>query len=192
MQRCVQQCALVDMRWQGVHFTWSNKQQVERMVYIKIDRVMVNDEWLKHFPDAFTWFQTAIFLDHALALVHLARVDNQKKSSFKYNNMWALSSHFSDIVTRIWKVTMFGDPMHKVMYRLKLLKQPLLTLHKQQFLDILQQLEEVRCVVSRVQGDLRCGMWNPTLITAKKEALRHYQFISSAAHTYMVQKSKAT
>lgn len=47
MQQCLQQCALVDMRWQGLQFTWCNKQRLDRRVYSKIDPVLVNDEWIR-------------------------------------------------------------------------------------------------------------------------------------------------
>lgn len=81
-QRCVKFCALMDMRWYDVQYTWCNQQRVDRLVYSKLDRVLVNDDWTRIFPEATTRFQTEIFSDHASALVHLARETGPRKSTF--------------------------------------------------------------------------------------------------------------
>lgn len=35
-QQCVELCCLVDMKWQGKQFTWTNKQQIETRVCSKL------------------------------------------------------------------------------------------------------------------------------------------------------------
>lgn len=103
--------------------------------------------------------------------------------------MWSLAPQFDETVREVWRKRVYGDPMHRLMYRLKLLRQPL---HQTQFPAIFRQLEEARASLSHAQIALGDDQWNEHLIQREREALHGYQFLSLAAHNYMVQKSKAT
>lgn len=45
-QSCVQRCSVVDMAASGAFFTWTNKQEGSARVYSRIDRALINDEWV--------------------------------------------------------------------------------------------------------------------------------------------------
>ncbi|XP_010684573.1 uncharacterized protein LOC104899135 [Beta vulgaris subsp. vulgaris] len=53
----------VDMAGTGSRFTWINKQQPSR-VFCKLDRTMVNQEWLECFPSTMTHFMPEGQFDH--------------------------------------------------------------------------------------------------------------------------------
>ncbi|XP_074264095.1 uncharacterized protein LOC141586691 [Silene latifolia] len=61
-QNCVADCGLVDVPAHGAYFTWNNKHDPGDMVFIRIDRVMSNDEWLLQFPDFSIMFHPAFFI----------------------------------------------------------------------------------------------------------------------------------
>lgn len=115
-----------------------------------------------------------------------------RRSTFQYCNMWALSPSFYYIVSNVWAAPVFGDKMHRVMYKLKKLKKPLLMLNRQQFPVVVQQLEEARNAFTLAQENLGANKWNQELVDKEQHALQHYQYISKAAHLFMVQQSKAT
>lgn len=190
-QHSVQDCGLTDMKWHGLSFTWSNKQKVDRKVYSKIDRVMVNDDWVKEFFAASTWFKAEIFSNHAFAIIHMALNRGVRHCTFRFCNTWALASHFNDIVRVGWSTPAFGDKMHRVMYQLKQLKQPLLALSRQQFPDVVHQLETAQSFLIAVQEQLGADKWNHELVQAEQQALQHYHFISTTTHLFIVQLYKA-
>lgn len=44
--------ALIDLRFIGPHFTWSNYRDEIAHILKRLDRVVVNEEWLDMFLDA--------------------------------------------------------------------------------------------------------------------------------------------
>jgi exonuclease III len=47
--KCIAFNELEDLKYTGCHFTWSNKQDPSHVVTTKIDRVLVNEQWIKMF-----------------------------------------------------------------------------------------------------------------------------------------------
>ncbi|XP_074298347.1 uncharacterized protein LOC141629207 [Silene latifolia] len=43
---CVDYCEVVDIKAQGAFFTWNNKQESSTRVYSRLDRFMINGDWL--------------------------------------------------------------------------------------------------------------------------------------------------
>ncbi|XP_074305193.1 uncharacterized protein LOC141640239 [Silene latifolia] len=63
-QECVDVCGLNDIPAQGAFFTWTNKQEVGDLKFSRIDRALVTDEWLLHFPNTITMFHPEGLFDH--------------------------------------------------------------------------------------------------------------------------------
>ncbi|XP_074291935.1 uncharacterized protein LOC141618753 [Silene latifolia] len=63
---CVTACGMVDIQATGAFFTWTNKQDAEHRKYSRLDRFLVNNEWLTGFPDMIGHFHPeAVFLPRA-------------------------------------------------------------------------------------------------------------------------------
>ncbi|XP_074283367.1 uncharacterized protein LOC141607916 [Silene latifolia] len=55
-QDCLDHCSVVDMPATGSHFTWNNKHDASSRVYSRLDRALVNSEWIVQKPDYFAHF----------------------------------------------------------------------------------------------------------------------------------------
>ncbi|KAK9939348.1 hypothetical protein M0R45_016045 [Rubus argutus] len=55
-QNCMFASGLDDLRFSGNFFTWSNLQQDENCTCRKLERVLVNENWLHTFPNCFANF----------------------------------------------------------------------------------------------------------------------------------------
>ncbi|XP_074305825.1 uncharacterized protein LOC141641047 [Silene latifolia] len=78
-QDCVHWCQLQDIPAIGSFFTWNNKQGVESRVYSRIDRMLVNDEWISKFPESYLkGFMTIVLVLFSLIpwLVELELLSN--------------------------------------------------------------------------------------------------------------------
>ncbi|XP_074278368.1 uncharacterized protein LOC141601959 [Silene latifolia] len=64
-QECVDACGIGDIPAQGSFFTWNNKQEVGDMFFSRIDRAMVNIEWLLKYSDTITMFHPEGLFDHS-------------------------------------------------------------------------------------------------------------------------------
>ncbi|XP_074289255.1 uncharacterized protein LOC141614409 [Silene latifolia] len=84
----------------GSFFTWNNKQEVTTRVYSRIDRDLINDDWLDAFPEAYAHFLTEGTFDHCQCVIHLDGPPRRKNFAFKYYNMWALAPAFQEIVEK--------------------------------------------------------------------------------------------
>lgn len=76
---------LCEMDGVGNYFTWTNNQ-VDRPIYSRIDRVLVNTSWFQQHLDTILHIQQAGISDHVL--LWLRTKDNIKKarSYFKFYN----------------------------------------------------------------------------------------------------------
>ncbi|XP_074298118.1 uncharacterized protein LOC141628935 [Silene latifolia] len=93
-QNCVSWCQLQDIPAIGSYFTWNNKQGAVIRVYSRIDRLMVNSEWINHYPEAFANFLPEGLYDHCPCIVHFGEVVGRKRAPFKYYNIWSMSYEF--------------------------------------------------------------------------------------------------
>lgn len=68
---CLYHSGLEDLRFSGCHLIWSNRQQPPNHVSSKIDRALVNEDWLKTYPYSSSFFPTPWISDHSLAVVYI-------------------------------------------------------------------------------------------------------------------------
>ncbi|XP_020694665.2 uncharacterized protein LOC110108378 [Dendrobium catenatum] len=60
---------LVDLHYVGSFFTWFN-QQADNPILIKLDRALVNEEWVMSYPKAYCSFQSPSCSDHSPIIFH--------------------------------------------------------------------------------------------------------------------------
>ena len=62
MRNLIDDCELDDLKAKGAFFTWNNKQEKDHLIYSRIDRVLINEEWLNLFPWSFANFMPEGFI----------------------------------------------------------------------------------------------------------------------------------
>ncbi|XP_058217387.1 uncharacterized protein LOC131328462 [Rhododendron vialii] len=68
INHCLFAFELDDLRFTGCLFTWSNKQVPPQFVASKLDRVLVNEPWMKTFTQSSTHFLVPGISDHSLVV----------------------------------------------------------------------------------------------------------------------------
>ncbi|XP_058219491.1 uncharacterized protein LOC131330032 [Rhododendron vialii] len=63
---CLYAFELDDLRFSGCFFTWANKQDHAHHVTTKLDRVLVNEQWMKDYSCSSAHFPTPGISDHSL------------------------------------------------------------------------------------------------------------------------------
>ena len=70
----------MDLRYIGEQFTWSNRRyNREDFSQRKLDRALVNQEWLDKFSDSFAHFQALGISDHSPIVVHVKSTPKKKE-----------------------------------------------------------------------------------------------------------------
>ncbi|XP_074314947.1 uncharacterized protein LOC141651123 [Silene latifolia] len=91
---CVDECEVTDCPASGSLYTWSNKQELETRVYSRLDRVLVNHEWLAENSNIYAHFYCEGTFDHTPCVIQCVNVEGKKRRNFKYFNMWSSSINF--------------------------------------------------------------------------------------------------
>ncbi|XP_074305220.1 uncharacterized protein LOC141640268 [Silene latifolia] len=166
-QNCVANCGLMDAPAQGALFTWNNKHDAGDMVFSRIDRVLINDDWLAQFPDADITFHPEGLYDHCPCTATLWPTSIKRKGSFKFFNMWGQDANFLTIVNDIWDTKVEGFTMFQIAKKHKALKKPLKDLNMFSF--------------SNVETSAKAGI---------KEAAIAYRDLDAAWKSFLSQKAK--
>ncbi|XP_074297304.1 uncharacterized protein LOC141628012 [Silene latifolia] len=93
-QHYVDNCGLYDLVTQGAYFTWNNKQEENKRVFSRIDRVLANDQWINNGPSGIASFLPEGLFDHSPCTIRLWDEIDRKPSCFKYFNMWGKDDRF--------------------------------------------------------------------------------------------------
>ncbi|XP_074270974.1 uncharacterized protein LOC141594887 [Silene latifolia] len=135
-QSTVALCDLQDIKSTGAFFTWNNKQPSETRIFSRIDRVLVNVNWVNRWPDWFAHFQPEGSFDHCPCLVSSWGECQGRRKPFKFFNMWTKVPDFQSIVLTGWNNVITGTAMFRTVKKLKLLKSDLKGLNRGLFSDI--------------------------------------------------------
>ncbi|XP_074314191.1 uncharacterized protein LOC141649398 [Silene latifolia] len=91
---CITTCGMNDIHATGAYFTWTNKQDAAHRKFSRLDRFMVNHDWMNTFPEMAAHFHPEGLLDHNPCVVSISKMGGRKNASFKYFNMWSSLSDF--------------------------------------------------------------------------------------------------
>lgn len=100
-QNTVSFCDLGDLTSAGPNFTWINNQD-SNPIGKKLDRALVNPEWLSRFPHSHAMLEAGGISDHARCMIHISTTNAHHRKPFKFFNF--LTSHplFLSTVAQVW------------------------------------------------------------------------------------------
>ncbi|XP_074265765.1 uncharacterized protein LOC141588209 [Silene latifolia] len=95
---CVDYCGLMDIKGQGAFYTCNNKQVPASRSFSRIDRFMVNVEWMDLYLASYAHFMPEGLFDHNPCVCYRKIRRDRRKFQFMYYNMWSLDSNFKAVV----------------------------------------------------------------------------------------------
>ncbi|XP_074298876.1 uncharacterized protein LOC141629841 [Silene latifolia] len=183
-------CNLHEFKVTGSYYTWNNKHDNDTKVYGRLDRIIVNDDWLISYPDSVAQFLPEGLFDNCPCAITLTETYMRKKPAFKYFNIWSMAANFSDVVKQGWNSDVQGTPMYRVVKKLKGLKQQLKKLDKEQFSDIENLTHITELSLKHFQDQLIRDPLNPDLCTAKRECAQDLVNLTKARNSFLSQRAK--
>ncbi|KAK3204593.1 hypothetical protein Dsin_018639 [Dipteronia sinensis] len=125
---CLQASKLDDLRFSGFLHTWCNKRS-NAFISKKLDRVLVNNEWLVKFEHSEASFLPPSISDHCPSVVKLGLPGNKKNCPFKFFNFLLDREDFLPLVESVWQEQIHGTMKFKLFSKLCNLKKALKTLN---------------------------------------------------------------
>ncbi|KAK9733165.1 hypothetical protein RND81_04G048100 [Saponaria officinalis] len=162
---------LEDISTRGCVFTWTNKQLSDRK-WMRLDRVLVNCQWLLSFPSSYADALCAGVSDHSPLVVASADSTAPTHHQFRFLNCWADDSNFlPPLVNIAWSTDAYGCPMFRLITRLKKVRAGLQGLHRSTYSNISERVAEARGKLLECQTKIQLDPLNLELIEEEEEVL---------------------
>ncbi|XP_074265949.1 uncharacterized protein LOC141588404 [Silene latifolia] len=184
---CIDYCDVVDIKGKGAFFTWNNKHEPHSRVFSRLDRFMVNTEWLNLYPECYAYFLPEGLYDHNPCLCY-RRACSQRNHQFRYFNMWGKDPNFKDLVKSKWCLNIPGTAMFQVVKKLQSLKKPLRDMNRNGYSDIGKAVGVAKLSLDAIQEKMHSDPTNLTNLAEESIAAENYRTLSKAYHSFLSQK----
>ncbi|KAL8488067.1 hypothetical protein ACS0TY_024375 [Phlomoides rotata] len=114
---------LHDMDTAGPQFTWVTRHSNMGYMAPRLDRVLVNDDFMDLWQTTSATVLPRISSDHHPMLLRLLVTANHVIRPFRFQHMWSTHSSFLPLVVASWSLPITtNNPIHRVTQKLKRLK----------------------------------------------------------------------
>lgn len=117
--QCIMDCELLDPGYSGSTFTWCNGWCPERRVWKRLDRVLVNHEWMNLFDSTSVNHLISTGSDHSPLFVIAKSTQREPIKYFKFLDFWTDEPNFKEVVEQAWNMDVQGSPMWRFHLKLK-------------------------------------------------------------------------
>ncbi|XP_020253738.1 uncharacterized protein LOC109830781 [Asparagus officinalis] len=98
-QNFISSCQLMHLKTTGCFFTWCNKQDIDTRIWCRLDRVLVNEDWIQKYNSSQVEFLTPNCSDHSPGLITIEDDHIGGKRPFKFFKMWISHPDFLSTVS---------------------------------------------------------------------------------------------
>ncbi|XP_077232350.1 uncharacterized protein LOC143869039 [Tasmannia lanceolata] len=116
---CIEDCSLLDLRSVGQTLSWTNSSRTGHLKLRRLDRALVNEEWLHGFPISYVHYKNPGLSDHSPIIVSTSPVQSTGGKPFKFHNMWLSDTSLYEVVERAWHLKISGNPMFRIFKKLQ-------------------------------------------------------------------------
>lgn len=104
-QETVLHCSLLDMSYQRLRFTGSNKRDIRGIICKKLDRTLINEVWSRSFPQSYCVFEAGGCSDHQRCRVVIKSEVMKPRKPFKFVNALVDMPDFLSVLEGFWSGT---------------------------------------------------------------------------------------
>ncbi|XP_074305687.1 uncharacterized protein LOC141640907 [Silene latifolia] len=188
---CLISCNLDDIAGTGADMTWTNKQDPLTRVWSKLDRALVNQQWISSFPTSNALFMESGLSDHSPVVVQVQE-DIKTQKWFSFLNSWIQHTNYDTIVRAFWSSHVAGNPMFRLFTKLKKVKHALTCFHRGNFSDLTSRVKAAKLQLKDCQKKLLQDPFSPLFIEVERDCLANYTTLKKAELAMLTQRAKLT
>ncbi len=163
-------CNLIDLRFYGNSFTWSNKRKGQANIKDRLDRAVTNVGWRSLFPRASVRHLPATSSDHNPILVNTMGEASSGPKPFKFKQAWTRDGSCAEVIREAWAKPAFGSPQAILIQKQTKTKVRLKWWNKNIFGTIQKRIEELGKAIDDIQAK------EPTMANCELEATLQAQY----------------
>ncbi|XP_039118470.1 uncharacterized protein LOC120254421 [Dioscorea cayenensis subsp. rotundata] len=118
---------LLDLKYTGSPYTWCNNQFGSAHRWARLDRCLVNVDWLASFKSYNLKHLTRSFSDHSPLFLSASFLPFHKKNVFRFENFWLDFLGCHNAVLTAWNFNPHGNPMHSFSHLLSRVRSNLIS-----------------------------------------------------------------
>ncbi|XP_070050818.1 uncharacterized protein [Nicotiana tomentosiformis] len=141
----MEDCSLTELPIVGKSYTWTNGH-----VYCRIDRAIVNDNWMINMPPLQVHIMNSLFSDLSLLGIEVEGSCDKTKRPFKFYNCMADHPDFGKIVEDNWGL--HEGSMEAIWKNLKNVRSALKQLNTKEFMNVAEKIRTIREKLKDIQG----------------------------------------
>ncbi|KAK1607761.1 hypothetical protein QYE76_031434 [Lolium multiflorum] len=108
LMSCLEDCDLCDMGYSGPKFTWTNRQDAQTNVRVRLDRAVANDGFATRYEGSSVENVITTSSDHYAVVVRLEATQGMQQEmpvqlGFRYEAMWRRAESYEATVEEAWK-----------------------------------------------------------------------------------------
>uniref|UniRef100_A0A5B6YUZ1 Reverse transcriptase domain-containing protein n=1 Tax=Davidia involucrata TaxID=16924 RepID=A0A5B6YUZ1_DAVIN len=187
---CLYNVGVDDLNGKGRWLTWDNQRDGNDNIQSKLDRVLVNNEWMQKFPNSECFYDSPGVSDHCPILCTIDTKWKLKRGPFRFYTYWMQHREFAQILHNSWTEPVSGNPMLRVSLKLKRLKVELKLFDKKFYSRISQRTCEAREKMNNIQDLVGMYPQDQRLRVEEKKLKSEYLELSLAEEAYYKQKAR--
>ena len=181
---------LTDMKSVDNWLSWSNQGAANRKIMARLNRCLINQEWLIVYPDSLLEYDALLFSDHSLMYIHADKATLKGKKPFRFFDMWSTHPQFLDVIRSAWNVNVHGSPPYILCQKLKAYKAALKEWNTNTFGNITTQVQFCRKELIAMQHELQLQPHDENLIEKETEARNNFMQAIKQEESFAKQKSR--
>ncbi|XP_057251794.1 uncharacterized protein LOC125498534 [Beta vulgaris subsp. vulgaris] len=189
MLECITECQITDVKATGRYYTWCNKQDGDKRVFSRIDRVLANQLWMDSYDNAEVHILPEGEYDHTPLLV-CVYPDMSLKKPFRFCNYWCQHDSLLMIVKKEWETQISSCVMYRLLQNLKNIKLALRRMKTLGWDDAEIAVSKTKARLIEIQDAMHENPRDTSLSTAEKEAQSSYKQAQKMLHTKLQQQAK--
>ncbi|XP_019260681.1 PREDICTED: uncharacterized protein LOC109238650 [Nicotiana attenuata] len=176
---------LTEIKTSGRNFTWTNGH-----TYSKIDRDLINADWMLVMPQLEVWIMDPYCSDHSPLSIALEENDDFSSKPFKFLNHLAEHDDFMKIVNEAWERPQEPHTMRSIWQKLKRVKHVMKVLNKNEYNDVGDRIKVCRQRLTAIQEQMRDPGQDEILVAKEKVMKIQLEKWLGVEESIMRQKSR--
>ncbi|XP_070049184.1 uncharacterized protein [Nicotiana tomentosiformis] len=151
------------MRTVGRQYTWTINH-----IYSRINRAIVNVEWMSTMPNLEVVVLDPLFSDHSPLCITFEDQGERRTRPFQFLNHLTLHSDLLNRVERRWRKPVNGGYLKGVWQELKNVKHEMKNLNREEYAAADRRINTIRSSLEEVQEIMRNPSHEPNLLDREK------------------------